>query len=62
MFDALVDERRTHSTEWLRGERESLLVQQRNLRTRELAVLRVLDERGQVDCSVGSEGESAVAV
>jgi hypothetical protein len=59
MFDALVDELRTHSTEWLRQERESLLAQQRNLRTRELAVLSVLDERGQVDCSMGSAGESA---
>src|SRR3954452_7610291 len=62
MFDALVDELRTHSTEWLRREREHLMVQQRNLRTRELAVLRVLDERGQVDCSMGSQGESARVV
>ena len=46
MFDVLVDEFRTHSTEWLRREREQLVVEQRNLRTRELAVLRVLDERG----------------
>jgi len=62
MFDALVDEFRTHSTEWLRREREQLVVQQRNLRTREMAVLRVLDERGQVDCSIGSQGESARTV
>jgi hypothetical protein len=62
MFDALVDQFRTHSTESLRRERESLLVEQRNLRTRELAVLRVLDERGQVDCSIGSQGESAQTV
>jgi Domain of unknown function (DUF222) len=62
MFDALVDEFRTHSTEWLRREREELVLQQRNLRTRELAVLRVLDERGQVDCSIGSQGESARVV
>src|SRR3954454_23441641 len=62
MFDALVDELRTHSTEWLRREREHLMVQQRNLRTRELAVLRVLDERGQVDCSMGSQGETASTV
>jgi hypothetical protein len=59
MFDVLVDELRTHSTEWLRREREELIARQRNLRTRELAVLRVLDERGQVDCSMGSQGESA---
>src|SRR5215217_7874646 len=62
MFDVLVDELRTHSTDWLRRERESLLVEQRNLRTREMAVLRVLDERGQVDCSMGSHGESARTV
>src|SRR5436853_2366529 len=62
MFDVLVDELRTHSTEWLRGEREQLITQQRNLRTREMAVLRVLDERGQVDCSMGSAGESARVV
>jgi len=43
----------------LRREREQLVVQQRNLRTRELAALRVLDERGQVDCSMGAHGESA---
>jgi len=62
MFDVLVDELRTHSTEWLRRERERLVAQQRNLRTREMAVLRVLDERGQVDCSMGSQGESARTV
>jgi len=62
MFDALVDEMRTHSTEWLRREREGLIAQQRQLRTREMAVLRVLDERGQVDCSIGSDGESARVV
>ena len=62
MFDALVDEFRSHSTEWLRREREELVAQQRNLRTRELAALRVLDERGQVDCSMGSQGESARVV
>src|SRR5438874_6522371 len=62
MFDALVDEMRTHTTEWLRREREELIAQQRRLRTREMAVLRVLDERGQVDCSMGSAGESARVV
>jgi len=62
MFDVLVDELRTHSTEWLRREREELISQQRNLRTRELAVVRVLDERGQVDCSIGTQGESARVV
>jgi hypothetical protein len=62
MFDALVDELRAHTTEWLRRERDRLVAQQRNLRTREMAVLRVLDERGQVDCSIGSNGESAQIV
>jgi hypothetical protein len=62
MFDVLVDELRTHSTEWLRREREQLVVQQRNLRTREMAVLSVLDERGQVDCSMGALGESSRVV
>jgi len=62
MFDVLVDELRSHSTEWLRRERGELIARQRDLRTRELAVLRVLDERGQVDCSVGAQGESARVV
>jgi hypothetical protein len=62
MFDVLVDELRTHSTEWLRRERERVVVQQRQLRTREMAVLRVLDERGRLDTSIGSQGESARVV
>ncbi len=62
MFDVLVDELRTHSTEWLRRERADLVGQQRQLRTREMAILAVLDERGQVDCSIGSAGESARTV
>jgi hypothetical protein len=59
MFDVLVDEMRTHSTGWLRCERERLVAEQRTLRTREMAVLRVLDERGLVDCSMGLQGDSA---
>jgi hypothetical protein len=62
MFDVLVEELRSRSTEWLRREREQLVVQQRNLRAREMAVLSVLDERGQVDCSMGLQGESARVV
>jgi hypothetical protein len=62
MFDVLIDELRTHSSKWLRRERERLVMEQRNLRTRELAVLSVLDERGQVDCSMGLQGESARVV
>jgi len=38
MFDVLVEELRTHSTEWLRRERERLVAQQRNLRTREMRI------------------------
>jgi hypothetical protein len=53
MFESLVDELRARSTEWSWRERERLVVRQRNLRARELAVLSVLDERGHVDCSVG---------
>jgi hypothetical protein len=33
--------------------------EQRQLRTKELAVLRVLDERGRIDPTVGDQGESA---
>jgi len=62
MFDVLVDEMRTHSTEWLRRERERLIAEQRRLRTREMAVLRVLDERGRIDVSVGLDGDSARVV
>jgi hypothetical protein len=62
MFEALVDELRTHSTEWLRRERADLVARQRRLRSREMAVLTVLDERGQIDCSMGSAGESSRVV
>jgi len=55
----MVDEMRSHSTEWLCRERDELVHRQRTLRTREPAVLRVLDERGKVDVTVGSGGDSA---
>ena len=63
MFDVLVDEFRTHSTEWLRRDARGVgLAAAEPAHAEELAVLRVLDERGQVDCSMGSQGESARAV
>jgi hypothetical protein len=56
MFDygAELDELRTHTTEWLRRERESLVREQRRLRVRELAVTAVLDERGAIDDSLAA--------
>ncbi len=62
MFDALVDEMRTHSSEWLESRRREVIGAQRELHTEELAIVRVLDERGRVDCSVGAYGESARVV
>jgi hypothetical protein len=62
MFDALVDEFRTHSTEWLESRRGEVIDAQRRLHTEELALVRVLDERGRIDPSIGSAGESARVV
>ena len=59
MFDVLVDEMRTHSSEWLESRRREVIGAQRELHTEELAIVRVLDERGRVDCSIGAHGESA---
>jgi hypothetical protein len=60
MFDALLDEMRAHSSEWLHAEREALVGEQRRLHTRELAITRVLDERGQIDeATVAADGVSA---
>jgi hypothetical protein len=48
MYDVVadLDELRTHTTEWLRAERTKLVQAQRQLHTRELAIINVLDERG----------------
>ena len=48
MFDYGVEleELRRHRTEWLRAERTRVVTEQRRLHVRELAVTRVLDERG----------------
>src|SRR5215211_1457462 len=51
MFDVLVDELRCRPTEWLAERRSWLLREQRRLHVEELAVTRVLDERGAVDDS-----------
>jgi hypothetical protein len=51
MFDysEAVDEFRRHTTEWLTAAREEAVREQRRWRVQELAITRVLDERGQVD-------------
>ena len=48
-YPRLLDELRCHSTGWLHGAREEALREQRRWHPRELAITRVLDERGQVD-------------
>jgi hypothetical protein len=62
MFDGLVDELRAHSTEWLESRHRDVIATQRRLRSEELAIVRVLDERGRIDLSVGRDGESARTV
>ena len=54
-YSGLLDELRCHTTEWLEGRREWLVREQRRLHVEELAVLRVLDERGQVDDSLAAK-------
>ena len=60
MFDVTdhLDELRCWSTTRLRARREEL-VRVRRSRTEELTVVRVMDERGQIDVTVGLDGESA---
>ena len=64
MFDIAdhLDELRSWPTDRLRRERDELVGEQRRLRTEELAVLRVLDERGRIDPTLGERGESARTV
>ncbi|MFA5882798.1 MAG: hypothetical protein WDA60_03010 [Acidimicrobiia bacterium] len=50
-FSGLLVELRCHTTGWLEARREWLVREQRRLHVEELAVLRVLDERGRVDDS-----------
>src|SRR5262245_5879245 len=53
---------RTHSTGWLENRRVEVIDAQRELRSEELAITRVLDERGRIDVTMGSAGESARVV
>jgi hypothetical protein len=62
MFDALVEEMRAHSTEWLEARRDEVVVEIRRLQSEERAILLVLDERGRVDVTKGHAGESARAL
>jgi len=48
-----LDELRCRPTEWLRARRSDLVREQRRLHVEELAVTRVLDERGQIDVTDG---------
>ncbi len=62
-YPALVDEFRCHTTDWVRAERDRVVRVQRALRVRELALTRVLDERGAIDDSLAaSDGISVRAV
>ena len=65
MFDVgeRLSELRCQPTEWLRTRRDELVREQRRLRVEELAVTRVLDERGQIDDSIaGRDGVSCRSV
>jgi hypothetical protein len=61
-YSGLLDELRCRETAWLEGRRDWLVREQRRLRVEELAVLSVLDERGEVDDSLaGRDGTSTKA-
>jgi len=64
MFDIgmHLDELRSWPTDRLEARRVELVRVQREARVEELDVLRVLDERGRIDVSVGRDGESARTV
>jgi hypothetical protein len=51
-----IDELRTHSTEWLRARDNELECEQRRLKVEQLAVRRVLDERGAASVDVVASG------
>jgi len=59
-YAELVDELRCHRSEWLEAARQEAVREQRRWRMRELAITRVLDERGQIDDSMA--GEDGVSV
>jgi hypothetical protein len=54
-YSELVDELRCHTTEWLEAARVEAVREQRRWRVRELAITRVLDERGRVDDTRAAE-------
>jgi hypothetical protein len=58
MFDVY----RSWSTERLEARRRAVIGEQRRLHAEELAIVRVLDERGRIDPTIGSAGESAQRV
>ena len=64
MFDVTdrLDVLRSHSTEWLEARRREVVAEVRRLQSEELAIVRVLDERGRIDISIGLDGESARTV
>jgi hypothetical protein len=64
MFDvgSHLDELRSWPTTRLLAHHEKLVREVRRLELEDLDVLRVLDERGQIDVSVGRDGESARTV
>jgi len=53
-YAELVDDLRCHTTEWLEAARTEAVRAQRRWRTRELAITRVLDERGRIDDAVAA--------
>ena len=58
-YSELVNEFRMHTTEWLEAARLETVRERRRWRVRELAIIRVLDERGRVDDSMaGDDGVS----
>jgi hypothetical protein len=62
-YPGLVDGFRCRTTAWIRAERDRVVRDQRALRVRELALTRVLDERGQIDDSLAqADGVSVRAV
>ena len=64
MFDVIdhLDELRSWPTDRLSSRRDELVREQRRLHIEELTITRVLDERGQIDATVGRDGESARTV
>src|SRR6476646_1807066 len=64
MFDIAdhLDELRCWPTDRLVARRDELIGVQRQARVEELAIVRVLDERGRIDPTLGDHGESARTV